>query len=77
MDRLRRQCELEENDAASCHNSSLCGNRFIECPKPMLFAVSVDNVAVRENILEESNDGIVCSFSENLTTNGNERSEAR
>ena len=53
------------------------GNRFIECPKPMLFAVSVDNVAVRENILEESNDGIVCSFSENMTTNGNERGEAR
>lgn len=24
--------------------TALCGNRFIECPKPMLFAVSVDNL---------------------------------
>ena len=68
---------IEEQKVRYHQNITICGNRFIECPKPMLFAVSVDNVAVRENILEESNDGIVCSFSENMTTNGNERGEAR
>ena len=68
---------IEEQKECYHRNLTICGNRFIECPKPMLYAVSVDKVMMCENILDESDGGIVYSFSENLTTNGNEWIEMR
>lgn len=36
-------------------NITICGNRFVECAKPMLFAVSASHVRLRGNTVEDSN----------------------
>lgn len=42
-------------------NITICSNKFIGCPKPMLFAVSAANVTLRGNIVEGGDGGISVS----------------
>ena len=45
---------IDEQKERYHQNITICGNRFIECPKPMLFAVSASHVRLRGNTIEDS-----------------------
>ncbi len=49
---------IDEQKERYHQNIAITGNRFVECPKPMLFAVSASHLRLRGNTLEASNGEI-------------------
>ena len=47
-------------------NITICGNRFVECRKPMLFAVSTGHVRLCGNLIEDGNNEISLLASDDI-----------